>query len=53
MKNSSLKLELICYIPLVIKKINTETSETLKKKLVARILSYQQRMTFIKCYLKF
>ena len=32
MKNSSLKLELICYIPLVIKKINTETSELLKKK---------------------
>lgn len=53
MKNSSFKLELICYIPLVIKEINSETSEMLKKKLVACILSYHQRMTIIKCYLKF
>lgn len=48
MKNSSLKLKLICYIPLVIKKINTETSEMLKKKISSTHLKLPAKDDFYK-----
>lgn len=47
MKNSSFKLELICYIPLVIKEINSET-ELLKKKISSIHLKLPPKDDFYK-----